>query len=299
MNDKPKNFPASVHARLLNIARERNVPFNLILARFGIERLLYRIAHSKHGSRFVLKGAMLFELWSDVPHRSTRDLDLLGFGDGSVAATKATFEDLCALSVADDGLQFDSSTIVVDEIKSLDEYVGTRVKLTAMLGSARLPLQIDIGIGDAIVPSAEEVTYPTLLDFPAPRLKAYSMETVIAEKLHAVVVHGMLNTRMKDFFDLHYLSKKFPFEGAAVRNSIVATFERRGTARPTALPLGLSAEFYRDKVKQQQWEAFLRKMSLGGDTISLKDVVVAIAGFIEPILASEPPKNWRPGGPWE
>ena len=298
MTDKPKNIPASVHARLLNIARERNVPFNLMLQRYGIERLLYRLGYSKHGSRFVLKGAMLFELWSDFPHRSTRDLDLLGFGDGSIAATKATFEDLCALNVEDDGLQFDSSAIVVEEIKSLDEYVGRRVRFHALLGSARIPLQVDIGIGDAVVPPAEEVTYPTLLDFPAPRLKAYSMETVLAEKLHAIVVHGMPNTRMKDYFDLHYLSRKFSFASESVRISIVATFERRGTKMPTSLPLGLTSEFSDEKVKQQQWDAFLRKMSLGGTAISLEEVVSALAEFFAPILGSDLTKTWSPGGPW-
>jgi len=298
MTEKPKNIPASVHARLLNIARERNAPFNLMLQRYGIERLLYRLARSKHGSRFILKGAMLFELWSDVPHRSTRDLDLLGFGDGSIAATKATFEELCALNVEDDGLQFDKSAIIVEEIKSLDEYVGTRVRFVALLGSARIPIQVDIGVGDAVVPPAEEVTYPTLLDFPAPRLKAYSMETVVAEKLHAIVVHGMLNTRMKDYFDLHYLAKKFSFTSQALRPSIVATFERRGTTVPSSLPLGLTAEFSGERVKKQQWDAFLKKMLLGGAAVSLEDVVGALNVFFTPILASDSTMTWSPGGPW-
>jgi predicted nucleotidyltransferase component of viral defense system len=203
-----RNIAASVHARLLNLAREREIQFNLILPRYGVERLLYRLSRSEHSSRFVLKGASLFALWSEMPHRSTRDLDLLGSGDSSLAALAATFREICLLDVEDDGLRFDETSVKSQEIKSLDEYVGARVTLMAHLGTARLPLQVDIGIGDAVVPPAEEVTYPTLLDQPAPRLRAYRMETAIAEKLHAMAIHGMQNTRTHGYIRQRFSQAK-------------------------------------------------------------------------------------------
>lgn len=244
-----KNTTASIHAKLLNLARSRKIPFNLILPRYGIERFLYRLSQSQYRSRFVLKGAMLFSLWSEVPHRSTRDLDLLGYRDAQTDTMAAIFKEICSIKVEDDGLLYDESTIESEEIKALDEYVGTRVTLMAFLGSAKIPLQIDIGIGDAVVPAPEELTYPTLLDQPAPHLYVYHMETVIAEKFHAIVEHGMRNTRMKDYFDLYYLSRKFSCSGERLYNAIHATFSRRGTDVPNELPLGLTMTFSEDELK--------------------------------------------------
>jgi predicted nucleotidyltransferase component of viral defense system len=273
--------------------------FNLILARYGVERLLYRLSRSEHSSRFVLKGASLFALWSELPHRSTRDLDLLGFGDSSLAALAETFREFCLLAVEDDGLRFDAASVNAQEIKSLDEYVGARVTLMAHLGTARLPLQVDIGIGDAVVPPADEVTYPTLLDQPAPRLRAYRMETVIAEKLHAMTIHGMQNTRMKDYFDIYYLSRRFNFEREPLAMAIEATFKRRGSTPLLGLPLGLTVTFASDPLKMAQWDAFLKRIVSEATGPSLPEVVGSIAGFIAPLLAPDSAAmTWRAPGPW-
>lgn len=296
---KARNIAASVHARLLNLAREREIQFNLILPRYGVERLLYRLSRSEHSSRFVLKGASLFALWSEMPHRSTRDLDLLGFGDSSLAALAATFREICLLDVEDDGLRFDETSVTSQEIKSLDEYVGARVTLMAHLGTARLPLQVDIGIGDAVVPPAEDVTYPTLLDQPAPRLRAYRMETAIAEKLHAMAIHGMQNTRMKDYFDIYYLSRHFNFAREPLSLAIGATFRRRGSSPLAELPLGLTGTFASDSLKLKQWNAFVKRMVNESTGLSLPEVVEAIAGFIAPILdLNSSVTNWDAPGPW-
>jgi predicted nucleotidyltransferase component of viral defense system len=249
MNSKTKNIAASVHAKLLNVARERSLQFNLILPRYGVERLLYRLSRSPYSERFVLKGAMLFALWSSIPHRSTKDLDLLGYGDTTLEALAQVFKALCITSVEDDGLVFDPSSVDAHEIKSHNEYVGARITLMAQLGAARIPLQIDIGTGDAVIPPAQEVTYPTLLEQPAPRVKAYRMESVIAEKMHAMAQHGMQNTRMKDYYDLYYLQQNFDFLYAPCREAIVATFTRRRDSVPRHLPLGLTSTFSQDPIK--------------------------------------------------
>ncbi len=293
------NVAASVHARLLNLAQKKGIQFNLILLRYGVERLLYRFSCSKHANRFVLKGATLFALWSEMPHRSTKDLDLLGFGDSSLTALNGTFREICRLEVENDGLRFDETSVKSQEIKSLDEYVGARVTLMAYLGSAKLPLQIDIGIGDALVPPAEEVIYPTLLDQPAPRLKAYCRETVIAEKFHAMVVHGMQNTRMKDYFDIYYLSQNFSFVRERLVVAIEATFSRRGTSVSTSLPLGLTTTFANDSLKIAQWNAFIKRMVNESTELSLPEVVLTIAGFIAPILdPNSSVTTWDATGPW-
>lgn len=298
MTEGAKNISASIHARLLNLARKQGIAFDLILVRYGIERLLYRLSISPYSSQFVLKGAMLFSLWSQHPHRSTRDLDLLGFGE--IESFKKIFESICELSFDDDGLVFDSSSITVEEIKSLDEYIGTRVTFVAFLGKAKIPIQVDIGIGDVLVPQAQQVSYPTLLDHPAPCLTAYAMETVISEKLHAIVHHGMRNTRMKDYFDLYYLSQHFEFEGGLLKRAIVATFERRGTRVPKELPLGLTTTFSKDPGKETQWDAFTKRIVGSSERPTLDEVVETIAAFLSPILIEERvPLSWSPKGPWK
>jgi predicted nucleotidyltransferase component of viral defense system len=294
-----RNVAASVRARLLNLAQKQGTQFNLILVRYGVERLLYRLSRSEHSSRFILKGAALFALWTEMPHRSTRDLDLLGFGDASLTTLAEIFRELCGVEVEDDGLRFEPASVSAKEIKSLDEYVGARIVLMAYLGTVRLPLQVDIGIGDAVVPPAHEVTYPTLLDHPAPRLRAYRMETVIAEKLHAIVVHGMQNTRMKDYFDLYYLSQRFNFDRESLILAIEATFKRRASNRLIELPLGLTGTFADNPLKATQWDAFLKRGGVDMADLSLHEVVCSIAEFISPLLSPDSDViAWQAPGPW-
>jgi hypothetical protein len=207
------NLAASVRQRLLNLAKERRADFQLILIQYGIERLLYRLTQSVYKDRFLLKGAMLFSIWSNEPFRSTRDVDLLGQGDNDIPTMLKVFKEICRTAVEDDGLQFLVDTIEGEQIRDDHEYQGIRLRFEARLAGARIPLQIDIGFGDAVAPPPELVDYPVMLDLPVPRLRAYPREVVVAEKFQAMVVLGIANSRMKDFFDIWMLASVFDFAG--------------------------------------------------------------------------------------
>lgn len=244
MTPPPKNLPASIRERLRNLARPDGSDFNLLLAAFATERFLYRLSQSKHAELFVLKGARLFALWAHKPHRPTRDLDLLGFGDPSTEALAQVIRDLCRIEVTPDGLIFDEQSIHVEEIRVEHEYNGQRIKLVAHLENARIPLQIDIGFGDAITPEPQQAEYTVLLSsLPVPFIRVYPPETVVAEKLQAMVSLDVLNTRMKDFYDLCVLAREFDFEGHTLCQAIHATFERRKTDIPNAIPACLLETF--------------------------------------------------------
>ena len=296
------NLSASVRQRLLNLATERKEDFGLVLTRYGLERLLYRLSVSPHRDSFVLKGALLLQLWTAEIYRPTRDLDLLGRG-ASEAGSRKVFAEVCSQEVEDDGLTFLVDTIRVERIRDDEEYEGVRVLVEARLGTARIPLQIDVGFGDANVPAAEELEYPTLLEFPAPRLHAYPRETVVAEKFEAIVKLGMANSRMKDFYDLWVLAERFEFESAPLAAAVEATFERRGTALPASRPLAFTSDFYELPAKQTQWKAFLRKSGLKADS-SLREIIEIVEAFVMPIVNDIRKKNsearlWKPGGPWK
>lgn len=296
------NHAASIHARLLARARVDGEDFNLLLTRFALERLLFRLSVSRHVPNFLLKGALLFALWYDQSHRPTRDADLLGFGPDDSDTLAAVFHDVCDI-VADDGMVFDSETVAVAAIRDENEYGGLRVTLTGRLGNARIPIQIDIGFGDAVTPAPERITYPVLIaDFPAPELRAYPVYTVVAEKYQAMVMLGMANSRMKDFFDLYVIAKTTALEGTILVQAIAATFERRRSALPVnAKAIALTKAFWGDKVKQTQWEAFLKRNRL--DSLSFDLVAESLTAFLMPptraLLEGVPfTASWQPGGPW-
>jgi predicted nucleotidyltransferase component of viral defense system len=274
-----KNLGASVRARLLKLSKENGQSFDLVLTRFALERLLFRLSQSPHADRFVLKGAMLMMSWFDDPHRGTRDLDLLGFGDPSEDAMLATFRDILTQDV-EDGVVFDPDTLRVDRIREELDYGGLRLRAIASVGGARINLTIDIGFGDAMEPGAEVVDYPVMLDLPAPRLRAYARETVIAEKFQAMVALGRANSRMKDFYDIWILSRSFSFDGDRLAQAIAATFARRETAVPTELPDALTPAFAADEQKQRQWRAFVEDLSISPG--ELDDVVEGLSVFLMP-----------------
>jgi predicted nucleotidyltransferase component of viral defense system len=224
----PKNIPASVRERLRNIARERNVDFGLILVKYGLERILYRLSRSAHREAFILKGALLFELWTDQRYRPTRDADFLASGDNSPERFAQIFRELCAMQTEPDGLRFDGESVIAERISENADYEGVRVTFAAYLDRAKIPIQIDIGFGDTITPAPSETDYPTLLEFPGPRLLTYPKETVVAEKLEALVKLGIANTRMKDFYDLQKLSRTFAFEGKTLAKAIQNTSRNVG-----------------------------------------------------------------------
>jgi predicted nucleotidyltransferase component of viral defense system len=299
----PRDLVASVHRRLLNLARERREELEYLLTRYALERLLFRLSASPHANQFVLKGAVLFVAWTDQPHRATRDLDFLSYGDPAPSRLATVFRDLCATPVVDDGLVFDPESVHASPIREAQQYEGVRVRLTARLGTARLPLQIDIGFGDAVTPAPVGVTVPALLNLPAPLLRAYPRETVVAEKFQAMVMLGIANSRMKDFYDLWTLARLFAFDGLTLTRAMAATFERRQTAMPADPPLALTSAFSADTSKQAQWRAFMRRGRLVGDAPNLAEIITALGIFLTPparaLIAARPfTQRWTPGGPW-
>jgi hypothetical protein len=277
------NISASVLQRLYNRARERGDDYNLLLSRFAVERLLYRLSLSRHRGGFILKGAQLYALWGNADYRPTRDLDLLGSGEPQVSIMEDIFRTVADQPIAiADGISFDSASVHGEEIREDARYAGVRIMLAYHIGRARGSVQVDIGFGDAVSPAPNEVEFPTLLDQPAPRLKAYPPETVIAEKFEAMVTLGMANSRMKDFYDLYMLARTFPFDGQILRQALQATFDRRQTPLPTSIPLALSMEFAHDSTKQTQWNAFIRKSQLTNQAPALADVIDMLTKFVWP-----------------
>ncbi len=282
---------------------EKGLDYNVLLTRYAIERLLFRLVASKYRDQFILKGAMLFAAWQHIPHRVTKDVDLLGFGDSSPEALKAVFAEICAEPVEDDGVVFEPASVQAEPIRAEEIYVGVRVTLRGMLGSARLHVQVDVGYGDGFAVEPVLLQIPSLVGMPAPEVRAYRMETSIAEKFEAAATLGLLNTRMKDYFDLWHLAKGFAFEGQAVSESIRATFEGRAKALPAAAPVGFTEEFWGDSRRQAMWAAFGKKSVRTRPFPPLEEVVTFVATFIVPpaLAASRGEtfdQNWQPGGPW-
>ena len=281
MPDRARNVGASVRQRLLNLAHARGQPMELLLTRYALERLLYRLSLSPHRERFVLKGAMLLAVWFDEPHRATRDVDLLGFGEAAEDALLATFREIMAVEV-DDGVNFDLEGLRIEAIREEVEYGGSRLRTTAALAGARIPINVDIGFGDAVEPGVEDIDLPVLLDMPSPHLRAYPPETVIAEKFHAMVALGRANSRMKDYYDVWMLMSTFALDLERLNRAIKATFARRNTAIPALVPDGLSDAFATDPAKQKQWDAFAS--NLAGEFPELRVVVAGIRQQLETFL---------------
>lgn len=296
-----KNVAASVRARLLNRARETQQDFNLVLTRYAIERLLYRISVSKHAPQFLLKGALLFDLWFDIPHRPTRDADFLGFGSAELPHIEGVFKEICSLDDSD-GVTFHPDTVNAAEIRKEANYAGVRVTLLGVIDGARCRIQVDIGFGDAVTPGPENVDYPVMLpDFAAPKLRVYPRYTVVAEKFEALSALGITNTRMKDYFDLWILARHTDFDGDLLRQAIQATFACRKTALTATIPFGLTDAFAHDERKRTQWQAFLKKNRLG--ELALHEVVEVLVGFMQPVIEAASanatfPAHWLPGGSW-
>ena len=303
MKVEPANLAASVHQRLLNQSKARGVDFNLLLTRFAIERFLYRLSLSPHTDQFVLKGAMMLQIWLPETGRPTRDLDLLGFGDLTADRLRQVFAAICDQPVEPDGVNLLADSVTIQAIRGQDEYGGQRVMLEGFLGSARLHVQVDVGIGDHLTPPAEWIEYPVLLDLPRPRLRAYRPETTIAEKLHAMVVLDRQNSRMKDFFDLLRLAQSLSFTGDLLVAAVQDTFARRKTAIPPGAPTAFTAAFAEDPAKLLQWKAFRHRSGLRPVEEDFVSVIEMLTRFLGPVLdaarlRSSFPMSWLPGGPW-
>ena len=304
MAREPRNVAASVRARLQNLAREQQANFQRVLTRYALERFLFRLSISPHRELFVLKGAMLYAAWLPDPFRTTRDLDLLSLADRETVPIHETIRDICAQPVEDDGLRFDTEDILAEPFGADRARGAFRVRTSAQLGAAIIPVQIDVGFGDAVTPGPLELDYPVLLDQRTPILYAYPRETVAAEKFEAVVALDLANSRMKDFYDLLAMSRLFAFDGATLAAAIRATFERRATAIPIERPPSLTGAFSGDPQKLRQWRSFLHRDPLLIDEPDLHAVICQVGEFIMPAAVGATddrrvPGHWTFEGGWK
>jgi predicted nucleotidyltransferase component of viral defense system len=300
---KVTNIAASVRVRLLNRAKAEGRPFEEMLQYYVMERFLYRLSRSDCADRFVLKGALMLQFWGGPLSRATKDIDLLGRSTATVDELIDVIRGCVAVLVDDDGLRFDAASVAGEEIRLAAHYQGVRIRCRAHLGNARVSLHVDIGFGDVVTPDVQEIEYPTLLEFEAPRLLGYTPETVIAEKLEAMVVLDTANTRMKDFLDVWILSQGREYSGEVLAQAIEATFRRRRTPLPETTPVALTPVFFAAEVRQAQWRAYLRKGRVQGSAPALDEVVPQIEAFVMPIVGAVVngitfDRRWPPGGPW-
>jgi len=299
---EPKNVAASVHQRLLNLARESGTAFNALLQRFAMERILYRLSRSPHAENFVLKGALMFVAWDAPLDRSTLDIDLLGHVTGDPDLLAGIVKDICTVAVEADGLAFDPSSVRAERITEDASYEGVRVTFQGSLGNARIHMQIDVGFGDTVVPRATEIEYPTLLGMSAPKLLGYSVESTVAEKFEAMVKLGALNSRMKDFYDIHFVSSRFSLGGEVLADAIKSTFRNRGTELPAELT-SLKESLTGDPDKQTQWSGFLRRNRLDDAPKDFRTVVARVCDFLEPVCEATSAgerfrRTWKTAGHW-
>ena len=297
------NLAQSIHQRLLNKSKEVGQPFNKVLQHFALERFLYRLSRSPYRDRFVLKGALLLRVWQDSEARFTRDIDLLGRTANDLEGVAAIMREICQQAAVADGLEFDPATVQASRVAEDAVYEGVRVVLLGHLGSARLRLQVDIGFGDIVVPPAQELSYPTLLDLPPAVVLAYSRESSIAEKLTAMLAMGRDNSRMKDYYDIWLLSRHGDFDGATLTEAVRQACAVRNP-EIAGEPIGLSPEFALTEGKTAQWHGFVRKTHAADAPKELGEVVLAAREFLGPVLmalsAGEPfAAVWRASGPWQ
>ena len=295
-----RNVSASVRQRLLNRARSERRRFTELLQYFAMERLLYRLSKSIHAGRFVLKGALLLRVWSETQSRATMDIDLLGDTRSEESVIRAHIRDVLTVDVPDDGLVFDPDSIQTELITEGADYVGVRIRFLGALDTARIHMQIDIGFGDVVYPPPVESDLPIILDFPAPRLLCYSRESSISEKFEAMVKLGMLNSRMKDFYDIRLLAQEFDFDGYSLITAVRLTFERRGTTLPSEID-AFTQSFI--DAKQLQWSAFRKRLNQDSVPSSFGPVVTSVREFLSPVVAAlssgkASPGNWTAPGPW-
>ncbi|MGB9430593.1 MAG: nucleotidyl transferase AbiEii/AbiGii toxin family protein [Gammaproteobacteria bacterium] len=300
--NKNDGLPASIQARLQNHAKTTGLEYNRILERYALERYLYRLSKSKHADRFVLKGALLMLIWLGETVRPTRDADLLGFGNLDKQSLQWIFQEACLTQVVPDGLSFLTETLTVEDIRVEDPYGGRRVTFIGMLGNARIKLQVDVGIGDAVSPEPDWLDYPSLLNMPTAHLRAYRPETTIAEKFQAMVVLGSANSRMKDFFDIAALAQHATFDGGILATSLETTFKHRKTELPAKLPVALTAAFSAEPVKQRQWNAFIERNKIKNPA-KFDATVETVRGFLWPVVKAVVSQRkfkgtWPPGGSW-
>jgi len=291
---------ASVHRRLLNHARQSGQVFNQVLQMYVLQRFLHRLGKSAESERYILKGALMLAVWQSPESRPTRDIDLLGTLDNAIEVITDSMRRICATNGGGDGLRFPPDGISAERTMEGAAYAGVRVRMTAYLGKARVPFQVDIGFGDAVVPGPSDVSIPCVLDLAPACLRGYSRESCIAEKLQTMVALGEINSRMKDFYDIWLLATTQPFTGSDLAAAITATFRRRKTEM--VWPIAALDSAFATPERETQWRAFIRRSRLG-EPETLRETLVLLAGFVEPVvnsleLGTAPAGLWPPGGPW-
>jgi hypothetical protein len=302
-NPDRRNIAASVHQRLLSKSKESSRPFNELFQFYAIERFLYRLSRSSYAEKFILKGALMLMVWDVQAFRSTMDIDMLGKMNNSVDDIITMVRDVCLQKVAPDGIVFDPDSIRGRIITEDADYEGVRIHFRGSLDNARITIQLDVGFGDVVIPTPKLMAYPTILDLPAPKIRCYSRESTIAEKFEAMVRLGIMNSRMKDFWDIRLLSRLFDFDGKTLAAAIAETFTARHTVIPSN-PVSFTDAFIQDSTKEAQWKAFLRKNRMTDAADTFKNAVRAIALFLKPIVDSlvndrPVPATWKAMGPWE
>lgn len=292
-----RNIGASVRAKLLARSRAENADYQILLTRYALERLLYRLSVSSDCDRFILKGALLFVTWVPDPFRPTRDLDLLGYGANAPEALASAFKAICSITVPDDGVTFDVDGLTAAPIREDVEYGGVRVQTHAVIDGARIRIQVDIGFGDIITPGPVEIDYPVLLNSPAPHLRAYPVETVVAEKFNAMVALGIANSRLKDFYDLWLISRTFELDCATLFAAVQRTFEHRKTPMPTDVPTGLTQQYAEQW--EVRWKAFLNREHMNAAPDNLSLLIEDLREFLLPLTTPfSRAFYWPSGGPW-
>ena len=299
----PKNIAASARQRLLDKARETRRPFNELLQYFAMERFLYRLSRSPYANNFILKGALKLTVWEAPLTRPTMDIDFLGQIENSIENITKVTREICQQEVEPDGIVFDVTNIEAERIAEDADYEGIRIRFRGSLETARFIIQLDIGFGDIVIPSPEPTNDPTLLDLPTPRLRGYSRESTIAEKFEAMVKLGILNSRMKDFFDIWLMLRQFDFEGPILAEAISKTFSTRGTNIQSE-PIPQTNSFAEDAGKAAQWRGFIRKSRLRNVPQNFAEVVTTIADFLKPIAEQLAGGGvfkaiWNAPGPWQ
>ena len=300
------NAAASIRARLLNMAKSEGTEFQLFLVRYACERFLYRLGASGARAQCILKGASLLAVWMEEPYRATRDIDILAFGENDEETVKGLMATICNVLCPEDGLLFDIDTLDVSKIRDGQRYSGQRARMRALLGTARITVQVDFGFGDTVTPGPEEARLPTLIEgLPAPFLRTYPKVSAIAEKFESMVQLEIRNSRMKDFYDIWALSETFAFDGPELQEAVQRCFERRGTSWTAEIPDALTPAFYSDMGLQSHWTAYGRQGGLlNPPPVAFEDIGVRMQSFMGPvryrILSGEPfAMHWPAGGPWQ
>jgi hypothetical protein len=302
MGTSQKNIASAIHQQLLNKARQTGRPFYELLQYYSMERFLYRLSKSPHANKFVLKGVLMLAVWNAPLLRPTRDIDLLGKFKKDIVTVAEIIRDICIQDVEPDGIVLDITSVRGEQVVEGADYEGVRVHFRGTLGPSRINMQLDISFGDIVIPSDTPVDYPTILDMPHPRLRGYTRESAIAEKFQTMVKLDILNTRLKDFYDIWLISRQFSFDGQTLAKAVGKTFSKRGT-KVVARPIAFTKAFFEDQDKQQQWRGFIRKARIVNAPSELDKVIDAVAGFLGPVAESIIENRpfyykWTPPGPW-